>query len=411
MGDEISKSNPGNFDTRSELTKITIALTDVEKDRSPQYEWRSSNPHGYARWFAEQNTSFIQFAERQKKDIFEKTRNRASGIPFYANVQAVPDQLVRTPLQRAIQILKRHRDIRFSKQTHGDQIGNPKFKPVSIIITTLAAKLYENEEDVLSAVVNIVIKLGYYAALVDNRFARLDESVAQIEIVRRTSEGNWEIQNPVNPSENFADRWHEDNHARAKAFFEWVASVKNDIQFLLKENQIDELKNLLSDRFGERSLNEAWTGYEKDIVHQSKDLVIRPSTALSRFNVPHRQTPIWPVIKSYTVKMSARIQINGLWVDFNSDCTPLPKYCDLIFSAKTDVPKPYDVCWQVVNTGKEAENAEQLRGKIFPSKTAGAGGLTRKEATKYHGMHWIECFIIKNGKCVARSGEFVVNIE
>jgi len=37
--------------------------------------------------------------------------------------------------------------------------------------------------------------------------------------------------------------------------------------------------------------------------------------------------------------------------------------------------------------------------------------LERRESTLYKGMHWIECFIIKNGKCVARSSEFVVNIE
>ena len=33
------------------------------------------------------------------------------------------------------------------------------------------------------------------------------------------------------------------------------------------------------------------------------------------------------------------------------------------------------------------------------------------ERTKYAGMHWIECFIVKDGVLVARSGEFVVNIE
>ncbi|WP_197996831.1 nucleotide-binding domain-containing protein, partial [Gimesia chilikensis] len=31
--------------------------------------------------------------------------------------------------------------------------------------------------------------------------------------------------------------------------------------------------------------------------------------------------------------------------------------------------------------------------------------------TKFPGMHWVECFVVKNGVCVARSGEFVVNIE
>jgi hypothetical protein len=89
----------------------------------------------------------------------------------------------------------------------------------------------------------------------------------------------------------------------------------------------------------------------------------------------------------------------------------LPKRCALLFSANTDVPKPFDVYWQVVNTGTESNEAKQLRGQIFSSKTAGVGGLTQKETTLYTGMHWIECFIVKNGICVARSGEFVVNIK
>jgi hypothetical protein len=88
----------------------------------------------------------------------------------------------------------------------------------------------------------------------------------------------------------------------------------------------------------------------------------------------------------------------------------LNKRLDLLFSASTNVAAPFQVYWQVVNTGKEAEDARQLRGEIVLSKTAGVGGLTQKEATSYTGIHWVECFIVKNGVCVARSGEFVVRI-
>ena len=89
----------------------------------------------------------------------------------------------------------------------------------------------------------------------------------------------------------------------------------------------------------------------------------------------------------------------------------MPKSHELLFYAKTDVPKPFNAYWQVVKTGQQARQADQLRGEIFPSKTAGAGGLTRNESTKYEGMHWIECFVVKNDVCLARSGEFVVNIQ
>ena len=32
------------------------------------------------------------------------------------------------------------------------------------------------------------------------------------------------------------------------------------------------------------------------------------------------------------------------------------------------------------------------------------------EKSLYTGKHWIECFIVKDGICVARSGRFYVNI-
>ncbi len=81
---------------------------------------------------------------------------------------------------------------------------------------------------------------------------------------------------------------------------------------------------------------------------------------------------------------------------------------NLEFQANTNVPKPYKVFWQVVNTGDEAQRAGQLRGDFYDSNRA---GRSRTEATKYTGMHWVECFVVKDNVCVARSGEFVVNIE
>jgi hypothetical protein len=90
--------------------------------------------------------------------------------------------------------------------------------------------------------------------------------------------------------------------------------------------------------------------------------------------------------------------------------TTVPKQSNIYFVAETTVPKPFDVYWQVVNTGDEASKSAGLRGGIFHSATAGKGGLNQKEYSQYTGLHWVECFIVKNGVCVARSYEFFVNI-
>jgi hypothetical protein len=63
-----------------------------------------------------------------------------------------------------------------------------------------------------------------------------------------------------------------------------------------------------------------------------------------------------------------------------------------------------------VNTDDEARSANSLRGGYYDGVIE-KGGRVRQESTLYSGMHWVECFIVKNGVCVARSGEFVVNIK
>jgi hypothetical protein len=86
----------------------------------------------------------------------------------------------------------------------------------------------------------------------------------------------------------------------------------------------------------------------------------------------------------------------------------LEKRGNLIFEAKTNVPKPFVVHWQVVNTGEEVARSGCLRGE-FNNGEANSFGLVRKEETRYSGMHRVECFIEKNGVCVAKSSEFAIN--
>ena len=153
------------------------------------------------------------------------------------NLNVLADQLVRTPLQRSIQLMKRHRDLRFN---HRERID---YAPISIIITTLAAHLYENESEVYSALSGIVAKLKAHAALVEGK--AVDRSLVTTGLIQRHPKGTWYIGNPANPAENFADRWHEDNHARARAFFSWVDALQKDLLNILNETDPRLLKNHL----------------------------------------------------------------------------------------------------------------------------------------------------------------------
>jgi hypothetical protein len=62
-----------------------------------------------------------------------------------------------------------------------------------------------------------------------------------------------------------------------------------------------------------------------------------------------------------------------------------------------NVPAPYEVHWKVKNTGAEARRKGDLRGQIEPDR----GRQRRTEYTRYWGNHYVECYVIKDGICVA----------
>ena len=191
-------------------TDTAIAITDkIHKNYDRlNNDWPSSNPKGFAEWFKERMK--VVFAKR--KIVLAKS--------LKADVEDVPDYKVKTPLQRAVQLLKRHRDIYFDGKDH---------KPISIIITTLAGHAYNNEEDLYSALSSIVNNISNVNTFISN--------------------DRYEILNPVNPAENFADKWNEDENL-PRAFQEWINSVRIDFGIFIQKNTVMELQDSLKPVFG-----------------------------------------------------------------------------------------------------------------------------------------------------------------
>ena len=224
-----------------------IAITNK---RGSYYSWSASDPKGYGLWFDGRNKPAFDLVYAEQRQLIQK---RAPEI--YARIEDVPNQLVRTPLQRAIQIMKRHRDINFNNAKH-------EHAPISIIITTLSAYFYRNEPDVYSALKNIVANLSAHIVLFGNQ--PLDPTLKSSPI-KKTSDGKWYIGNPVNPEENFADRWHENDHARAKAFFRWLDSLQKDLINILNENNRNLVKKTIISALGSAP------------VSQNLELIMPPS--------------------------------------------------------------------------------------------------------------------------------------
>jgi len=68
------------------------------------------------------------------------------------------------------------------------------------------------------------------------------------------------------------------------------------------------------------------------------------------------------------------------------------------FIVRNYVSKPYKVLWKVRNCGDEAIRRNEIRGEIFEDK-----GLEQiEEISIFRGLHFVECYIVKNNVCVAR---------
>lgn len=247
-----------------ELAKTAVAITNRESIGSNAlFSWSTSNPAGYGSWFSLKNSTALKtILDGGRRFIFEAHKG------LFSSVDEVPSQLVKTSLQRAIQLLKRHRDVRFSGRTdEGD-------KPISMIITTIAAHLYRGEQDVVTTLQNFIAQLQPREDMLTHpQFA--GTGLLMPNLIFRKPDGEWYIGNPVNPAENFADRWHENGDAKARAFFRWVSWLRQDMAELTRHIAPDEI-TATADRM---------LGLDLPPARPAKSSLILPGAVQD--NVPH----------------------------------------------------------------------------------------------------------------------------
>jgi hypothetical protein len=175
-----------------EVARRALWITDMQSSNYDRISnnWPSSNPGGYQLWF--------------------HSRMRSSDTKRFlaeAQVDPVPVYRSKMPLQQIVQLLKRHRDVMFKDV--------PKSKPASIIITTVAGAAYIAGESISLSMQRVM---------------------ASFESVRASNTDV--IANPVNPAENFADRWARPDNVRLQLkanFHRWVDQANRDFNQILGE--------------------------------------------------------------------------------------------------------------------------------------------------------------------------------
>lgn len=200
-----------SLDTKWVDTAIGITDNEVENYTEITEDWPRSNPKGYLEWFKSRMTILLA----QRKAVLAEA--------MHAKVEDIPDYRVRTPLQSAIMILKRHRDMMFAND-------DTNSAPISIIITTLAGHSYEGEEQIADALFSILSKMD------SPSFIQWDGE-------------KYVIKNPSDPSENFADKW-EEFPERKDAFFRWLKKARQDFQAIADQYSNKVIMERLSPYMG-----------------------------------------------------------------------------------------------------------------------------------------------------------------
>ncbi len=313
--------------------------------------WEISNPKGYYEWFQEKSKF------REKKRFFAES--------YKKSIEEIPDYKIKTPLQKVIQMLKRHRDKYF--------IDNSEKAPSSVIISTLSAHSYNGREQLDEI---------------------LKDTINSMENFIVHKDGKYIIENPSNKAENFADKWSTD-FSLAVFFFDWIDKLKEDFEFLLK----DELL------FSERAINVLKSNFNIN----NSNIVLDIPKELSQ--ISYRKKPTWEIRNLHNIKVKALKKSKGFRYHPFASGELLPKNTDIKFevlASNIDLSS-CEIYWQVTNRGFEAENAKCLRGDFYSSEIV-EGKKVRKEITAYKGVHLVEVYVVRNNVCIAQSLPFYVNI-
>jgi hypothetical protein len=189
--------------------------------------WSSGNPKGFSGWFLNIASTAKEPMLRQYADILLKAQVETEELP--------KELYLKTPLQRAVQLLKRYRDIYFQDRD---------YKVSSIVITTLTAQLYQAENSIFEAIDNIVLRI----------------KTNYIEAVNKGH--RFKVFNPVNSEEDFTDSWSSKHY---ESFYNFISDFYKKWQNLKIsfETGKDDYIELFGEGIYKKSLNDQFKMFSK----------------------------------------------------------------------------------------------------------------------------------------------------
>lgn len=190
------------------------------------------------------------------------------------------------------------------------------------------------------------------------------------------------IMDPVGTGQDFRDRWDQEGYANFRnriAYYSVKARTAHDAD---ASSSLAAWRDIFGPDFKDPPVTKSLTAAANP-TEQFLDKTLQIPIRLSSNIGLTGRVRATGVLRAYDLPTRGDRVGKGRKIDFSlslSDC---------------DVAEPFDVYWKVKNTGAEAAADNGLRGQV------NKGERTKWERTKYRGSHYVECYIVKSGVCVA----------
>lgn len=175
------------------------------------------------------------------------------------------------------------------------------------------------------------------------------------------------------------------------------------------KSKLEDLKVLFSDECTKDDAIQAWYGFFNHdywggqvTVEKSYAIASVPKSVCSFFDGEQYIEEMYPMQLVYKCDVSCKVSGDGWRLKPIGEFLSIWRHylphnfeirCEMEY---TNCPWPYKILWKVKNVGPEAERQNLIRGEIKER------GRTIVEHTSFFGNHYIECYIVKDGLCVAR---------
>jgi hypothetical protein len=215
------------------------------------------------------------------------------------------------------------------------------------------------------------------------------------------------IFDPAGTGENFSDRykenWNYTNFRNRMIYYADQVRAAFDEQD--REISIAKWRGVFGDAFKSEAPSKKTPGeiFRASVPWVDEQFINQPPYSIPLRLIPTYQAHITGRVTGLAIGQATRR--NGFrQFELSKQGNRVPKQRRLHFTITSNVPEPYRVYWKVRNSGKEAEEANDLRGEISKDQ----GFRQKTESTCYTGQHYVECYIVKDNVVVTQDRQEVI---